>query len=59
MGSERPHKMFLTMEAAHQAMAPAVAAQKGTKWDPTSIQARPLAHMVAPLAHRVAPLDPS
>lgn len=52
MGSERPHKMFLTMEAAHEAMAPAVAAQKSPKWDPLSIQAR------SP-ARRVAPLDPS
>lgn len=38
MGSDRPHKMFLTIEASQEAMAPAVAAQKGTKWDPTSLQ---------------------
>lgn len=42
MGRDKPHKTFLTMEAAKEAMAPVMAALHGDggKWDATSVQVR-------------------
>ena len=40
MGKDKPHKTFLTMEAARDAMAPVMAALHNGKWDATSVQVR-------------------
>lgn len=38
LGKERPSKMFLTMDAAHEALIPAVEALEGAPWDPLTLQ---------------------